>query len=190
MLIGPHRRQALKDVFVGTTAERAVRTSRRPILMANGVASGPYRQALVAVDFSQCSRDTLGVIQHLGLEQLMAISVVHVFDASETSVMKRSAVGDEHLQDYLEEEQQRALLALDGFLAEAHFKPIQRLVKHNDSSTAHVIHEAAREISADLLVVGTHGRTGIAKFLLGSVAQEVLRSATFDVLVARHFASS
>lgn len=37
IVIGPHRRQALKDVFVGTTAERTIREATCPILMANGV---------------------------------------------------------------------------------------------------------------------------------------------------------
>ena len=41
---------------------------------------------------------------------------------------------------------------------------------------------AAEEVSADLIVVGTHGRTGIASFLLGSVAQGVLHAADRDVL--------
>lgn len=41
---------------------------------------------------------------------------------------------------------------------------------------------ARRELSTDLVVVGTHGRTGITKLLLGSVAEEVLRTAERDVL--------
>lgn len=48
-----------------------------------------------------------------------------------------------------------------------------------------VLAAAATEQHADLVVVGTHGRTGISRFLLGSVAQATVRHATCDVLVVR-----
>jgi len=56
IVIGPHRRQILKDVFTGTTAERIIRQSVRPVLMVNGTPAGTYRNILVATDMSACSR--------------------------------------------------------------------------------------------------------------------------------------
>ncbi len=50
---------------------------------------------------------------------------------------------------------------------------------------AEVLAAAALEYKAELIVVGTHGRTGISRFLLGSVATETLRHAPCDVLVCR-----
>jgi nucleotide-binding universal stress UspA family protein len=47
------------------------------------------------------------------------------------------------------------------------------------------LHRAAEELAADLIVVGTHGRTGLRWFMLGSVAEHVVRSSSVDVLVAR-----
>lgn len=48
-----------------------------------------------------------------------------------------------------------------------------------------VVIEAAEELNVDLIVTGTHGRTGIKRFLLGSVAEKIVRSAKTSVLVAR-----
>lgn len=48
-----------------------------------------------------------------------------------------------------------------------------------------VIKAVAREIGADLIVMGTHGRRGLERFFLGSVAEEVVRGAPCSVLVAR-----
>ncbi|MCS6915011.1 MAG: universal stress protein [Myxococcales bacterium] len=45
--------------------------------------------------------------------------------------------------------------------------------------------EAAEEMGADLLVLGTHGRSGVAHFLLGSVAEKVVRTAPCPVLTVR-----
>ncbi|MFO0675858.1 MAG: universal stress protein [Polyangiaceae bacterium] len=48
-----------------------------------------------------------------------------------------------------------------------------------------MIHEVAAEIGADLIVMGTHGRRGIARALLGSVAENVVRMADRPVLTVR-----
>lgn len=52
-----------------------------------------------------------------------------------------------------------------------------------------VIEEAARDLKADLICVGTHGRTGLAHLLLGSVAERVVRHAPCPVLVVRPIAA-
>jgi universal stress protein A len=57
------------------------------------------------------------------------------------------------------------------------------IVRHGKAS--HQIVEMAKEIEADLIVVGNHGKTGLAKALLGSVAEAVVRSASCSVLVAK-----
>lgn len=182
LIIGPHRRQVLKDVFVGTTAERTIRASDRPVLMANGIPVGPYRHILVAVDLSECSGDAVHAVQNLGLEAKAAVSVLHVFDAPAAGLMVRASSTLDQIKDYLADEEERASGELAAFLKELNLKPVRRIMKHNESSVAHTICAAAREASADLIVVGTHGRTGIAKTLLGSVAEELLRSADRDIL--------
>lgn len=182
VMIGPHRRQAFKDVFVGTTAERVVRVSHRPVLMANGVPAGPYRHALVAVDFSPCSADALRAVYSLGIGQSIAVSVVHAFDALGTSVMMRGSVDADRVADYLDGEQESASRKLDTFLSDTGIEPVGRFVRKVDTSAANAIADAALEASADLIVVGTKGRSGLANLLLGSVAQQVLRTATLDVL--------
>ncbi len=53
-----------------------------------------------------------------------------------------------------------------------------------------VINDVAEEIGADLVVVGTHGRTGLAHALLGSTAEHILRAATLPVLVVRTHAET
>lgn len=50
---------------------------------------------------------------------------------------------------------------------------------------AHELRTVAREVGAELIVLGTHGRRGLSRLLLGSVAEEVLRHAECPVLIAR-----
>jgi nucleotide-binding universal stress UspA family protein len=182
LIIGPHRRQVLKDVFVGTTAERTIRASDRPGLMANGIPAGPYRHILVAVDLSECSGDAAHAVQNLGLEANAAVSVVHIFDAPASGLMHRAFSTKDKIKDYLADEEERASGELAAFLKDFNLKPVQRILKHDGSSVAHTICATARETSADLIVTGTRGRTGIARTLLGSVAEEILRNSERDVL--------
>lgn len=182
LVMGPHRRQALKDVFVGTTAERTIRASRKPVLMANGVPAGFYSHALVATDLSACSANAVRTVLTFSLQKETSVSVVHVFEAPGSGHMARASMTDAQIKDYVADEKDRAAAELRIFLRDANFSPMHQLVKLNETSIVTTIHEVAQEIAADLIVVGTHGRTGITKLLLGSVAEEVLRSATSDVL--------
>jgi len=182
LIIGPHRRQVLKDVFVGTTAERTIRASERPVLMANGVPAGPYRRILLAVDLSGCSGDAVHAVQNLGLNAKAAVSVVHIFDAPASGLMYWSSSDEDRIKDYLAQEEERASGELAAFLTDFNLGPVQQILRPDETSVAHIICATAREASADLIVVGTRGRTGIAKTLLGSVAAEVLRSSDRDVL--------
>lgn len=182
LVIGPHRHQGLTDVFVGTTAERAIRTSRRPVLMASGVPAAFYRHVLVAVDLSDCSGEAVRAVTALGLDKPAAVSFVHVFDAPAKGHMTLGAASDDEISDYLAREEGRAAGELAVFLRGLEIPWGRQLVKLNEGSVANAICAAARDVSADLIIVCTHGRTGITKLLLGSVAEDVLHVADQDVL--------
>jgi len=62
-------------------------------------------------------------------------------------------------------------------------RPVKRILKHGRAP--HVITKTTKRLRADLVAVGTTGRTGLPYILLGSVAEHVLRETRCDVLVAR-----
>ena len=82
LVLGPHRRQVLRDVFIGTTAERVLRTSRIPVLLANGVPAGRYRKVLIATDLSDYSYVAAATAHQLGLLAAVDIIALHVMDPS------------------------------------------------------------------------------------------------------------
>lgn len=183
LVIGPHRRRLLRDVFVGTTAERTIRASNKPVLMANGVPGGPYRHILIAVDLSECSADAVRAVQGLGLARRAKISVLHIYEAPHTGHMVRASLTKDEIKGYMKDEEKRADAVLSTFLRSLDLEPDNRLLELALTSTADCIHAAASEVAADLVVVGTRGHGGMTKFLLGSVAEGVLRIvADRDVL--------
>jgi len=183
LVLGPHRRRVLKDVFVGTTAERTIRSSSRPVLMANSTPAGGYRHILVAVDFSDCSADAIRTVLSLGLRRHAIVSVVHTFNAPATGLMLRASMSEDQVKEYLLDEEKRATDELQAFLTDLDFNPDRQIVMRNLVSVASAVSAVAREISADLIVAGTHGRTGIKKHFLGSIAEEILKTSDHDVLL-------
>jgi len=181
LLLGPHRRQALRDIFAGTTAERVIRAARRPVVMANAVPASPWRHLLVALDLSAPSGEALKTVGELGLGEAK-VSVVHVFDAPGSGLITRAAMSADQREAYLAAEEARAGEALDRFLEGSDVPPPRRILHCHETSVARHIQAAAHEISADLIVLGTRGRGALATVLLGSVVEEVLRTAELDVM--------
>ena len=72
---------------------------------------------------------------------------------------------------------------LAGFIAALDVDPKPTALRVKEGRAAGVIVDAADETGADIVVVGTHGRTGIAKFLLGSVTEEIMWRLERDILV-------
>lgn len=182
IVVGPHRRQVLRDVFVGTTAERTIRNSALPVLMANAVPAGPYRRVLVAVDLSPASADALAAVRRLGLDRGCAVWALHVFEAPAMRALSRASAAEVDIGDYREEERRRAAGDLAAFLKEADFAPARQLVELNETTVATAICQTGARLGVDLVVLGTRGRSGLRKALLGSVAEEVLRGTDRDVL--------
>ncbi|MBS3824525.1 MAG: universal stress protein [Wenzhouxiangellaceae bacterium] len=181
LVLGAYRRRLLQDTFVGTTAERAIRRSPRPVLMVNAEARDPYTHVLAAVDLSEHSARALRTMATLGLNRDAAVSVAYAFDAPGTGFLTLGTMSKAEIRSYLAEEQALAARELDAFLAKANFGRVQRIVRQIESTDVAAIGAIATELAADLLVIGAG--SGHARMLLGSTALELLATSSRDVLI-------
>ncbi|HUG62821.1 MAG TPA: universal stress protein [Methylomirabilota bacterium] len=182
VVIGPHRRKSLRDVFVGTTAERTISRTPAPVLMANGVPAKPYGRMAVATEFSAGSDAALAAAVRLGLVDPAATAVVHVLDAPAEGLVSLAGGGASR-DEYVAEEEARAQADLAAFVGRHALAIDDRRVRVNRSSASAEILDVAKEAGADLLVLGREGRSALDRLVLGSVVGEVLRRAEMDVLV-------
>lgn len=182
IVIGPHRRQLLRDILVGTTAERTIRTADRPVLMANGVPTGSYRRALAASDLSAYSEITIHNAKSLGLLARLNASLLHVFSVPGTALMNRVLLSDDEIQSYIAGERKRANEEVMSFMDRIKGDEMSTILKPATANIAETICATASELSAELIVIGTCGRSVIARALMGSVTEGVLRSSDRDVL--------
>jgi nucleotide-binding universal stress UspA family protein len=137
----------------------------------------PFRTILVAVDFSERSKEAFRVACALAEPTRTRMFVLHVLDQPITfdemgmpiSLLGGDTTLHETVRDRLRD-------------AYAPNQPIDVEFRVREGAAAEEILRAASEIGADLIVLSTHGRTGLHRLLAGSVAEAVLRRATCPVL--------
>lgn len=182
VVLGPHRRRPIGDMFAGTTVERVVRTSSRPVLVAIATPARDYRNVLLAIDLSEGAAQAAAAAARLGLLDEARTSVIHAFTAPAQNLMLQASTTSRALRDYIEGRRAKAEQALARFLKRRKIAVQNRLVELVETSPAALIGKCARKLEADLVVVGTTGRTGLRRLLIGSVAAELLGGSTTDVL--------
>ena len=143
-----------------------------------------YRRILCPVDTSECSERALSEALSLAQRFDASVEILHVYHVPayvQPSVLVWASVGPRPLWEVAEEQ---ARSELEGFLSR------MSLLDRGRTSTALevgdpaiTIAERARRDNHDLIVMGTHGRTGARRLVLGSVAERVVRLASCPVLV-------
>jgi nucleotide-binding universal stress UspA family protein len=182
LVVGVRKRAALTDLLIGSTAERVLRKASVPVLLARRALPDKPKSILAPTDFSEGSRPALLEAIALARRWGARLSILHVIEPIVQSYAWATdlAGGEMYVVEPADlEPEWKALidgLPLDGVTWE------QQTIK-GEVSTA--ITGAATSLSSDLIVMGTHGRTGLAHALLGSVAEGVARAADTSVLTVR-----
>jgi nucleotide-binding universal stress UspA family protein len=176
LVLAPTRRAGAAGVVLGTTASRVLRASTVPLLvLREPLAEHAPRRVLLPTDLSEHSAHALPRAAELAaaLADPETPMLFPLFvSASEVDTGPFALVTSQVEQAEAE---------LDAFLASIPAATLQGTVRVG--SPAHVILDVAREWDADLVVLGTHGRRGLPRFFLGSVAETVLRKAPCSALV-------
>lgn len=182
MVLGTHRRSPIRDVFVGGTSEQLIRLSRRPALVVSNAPAAPYQRMLAAVDFSDRSRQAVeyaaNLLPHVALEMLHVYAMSYTGLANLSQDPADSAKAEQHLRNMVASDKQRFLAALDA-------PNVPKEVTIRAGNVLTVIPDEIASRAADLLVVGTHSRRGVARAVLGSVAAKLTQNPACDVLVVR-----
>jgi nucleotide-binding universal stress UspA family protein len=144
------------------------------------------QRILVPVDYSDCSQAALEAAGQIAAAFGATLDVIHVWDRP-TYVSEELKVRTEgQVRTLLDMIRENAEAEMTEFLAKvslpASVQHSHRLVSGNPSAT--VLHELS-EGKYDLLVVGTHGRTGLRHLMLGSVAETLVRLSPVPVLTIR-----
>jgi nucleotide-binding universal stress UspA family protein len=140
-----------------------------------------FRNILVPVDGSEPSKSAVTFALRMAREERAAVTFAHAVEVTRIIAMtSTSAIGPQYALD-------AALQAGREILADAQAQADDAKVKARtellEGDCVNCLLDLAERVKADLIVVGSHGRAGISRALLGSVAEGILRRATIPVLV-------
>lgn len=183
LIVGSHRTRPFHDLFLGTTVDRILRRSLRPVLMAKATPAGPHHRALFASDMSEGCINAIRRAGELGLLADAHLMAIHVFAAPGQELMLHASASTKEVLAYVESERTRATSKLEAWLEVNGLEPEVTFAELAEVATAETIADCAEETKTDLIVIGTQARSSLKRFVLGSVAQGVLRAARCDVLV-------
>jgi nucleotide-binding universal stress UspA family protein len=189
IVMGTRGLTGLKHVLLGSVAARVVREAACPVMTlkaddehgAGAETSARFQRILVPVDFSPGSDAALA----LALRIAPAGCELHLLHATDVLAMVTPAYGLAVPPGLLDD----ARAAATGRLAPA----AERVRNAGHPVTTHVsigpaaesILDTTRRVAADLIVMGTHGRTGLRRFVLGSVAARTVQHAQCPVLTTK-----
>lgn len=186
-----HGRSGLGRWVLGSVAEKVLQGASRPLLLvrarahAAGDANLSYRTIVVPLDGSQFAEQALGQAQAIAATTgaaLVLVAVIPVLDdmaLAEVGIVPAWAEAER--QDEIEQRSRylagvAARLEAEGFTVRPHVV--------GGTPAEEILHASAAE-HADLIVMATHGHTGVQRLWIGSVATKVVRSADGPVLLVR-----
>lgn len=183
LVVGSHGATGLARALLGSVADKVIRYAHCPVLIARPRTQ--TRRILVATDLSVPSFPAVAAAVHEARRTDAALTVLHCMETA-TSIHGFEWGGmwpreKEHDEKH-EQLRRKADSSLADVLARYEMTGERRVVA---GSPAAAIVSACDEIRPDLLVVGTRGRTGLRRVMLGSVAESVSRLAPCSVLIVR-----
>jgi len=189
IVMGTHGKKAISHFFLGSVAEHVVRHSPCPVLTIreDNIASGrinEYHNILLPVDFSQGSINAVKYAVSFAREYDATLHILHVieqrlhpsfYSAGQVSIF--NLVPDLH---------QRSLEATKDFINEHIKVSVNSQHYIRDGIPYREIIKCVNELNIDMIVIATHGLSGIEHFLMGSTAEKVIRKAKCPVLSVKN----
>ncbi len=188
IVMGTHGRKGFEHLLLGSIAEGVLRSCSIPVMTVRDGAreshtGWPFERILVAVDDSGPAEAAAAVALAFGERQNTRLIFCTVIAADPPADLSTSYTYD--ARAFREELQLAAKRLIDPLKiwADEHHIAAETLVVEGDAVTE--IQRAAEAARADLVIVGSHGRRGLRRLCMGSVAETLVRSSAVPVLVVR-----
>ncbi|RKT60666.1 nucleotide-binding universal stress UspA family protein [Azonexus fungiphilus] len=145
-----------------------------------------YKNILVAIDDSDTSRCALNEALHIARSSKAKLYICHVADETLMAMHGRTFTTSLNIDNALQAIANAGRKLLDDALAEATDIDAESvLLEARNRRVSETIADKAGELGVDLIIIGRHGRRGLATLILGSVAEQLARIASASVLLVR-----
>ena len=190
IVMGTHGRRGVRRLLLGSVAEEVVRVSRCPVLTVRQQSEAPLKHVeigsiLVPIDFSIHSRNALSYATELARLFKSRLDLIHVVE--ETLHPAFYGITVQSIYDVHPDIEERALAQMRRLVDGA---DVPATFEARPGSAANGIVEYATERGSGLVVMCTHGLTGLDHFIMGSTTERVLRRAPCPVFSVKSFGKS
>jgi nucleotide-binding universal stress UspA family protein len=186
VVTGTRGQSTVKRSLVGSTATRLARKCPCPLWVARPRATSAVRSVLVPVDFSEVSRKAMIHAAALAESTGAALHLLHVYDTDDLrGAPLLPAVTKAEFARYRRQVRRAALNHLEDFRKTLNGMPAKTTVNVRPGIPWQVIRATARRVEADVIVMGSVGRSGVSGLLIGNTAEKVLHSADASVLIVK-----
>lgn len=189
IVLATHGRRGIRRLLVGSVAEEVVRLAARPVLTVRtdgpGEHEGPPREILVPVDFSEHADRGLAYGQALARRTGARLHALHVLPA--TFFPDAYFAEAAEIRAMVKAARERVPEELDRHVRRVLGEDTDVTIHLEAGAPAVTIAAVAEELGIDLLVMASHGRTGLDRMLIGSVAEGVVRRVPCPVLTVKVF---
>lgn len=189
IVMGSHGRRGIQRMLMGSVAEEVVRKAPCPVMTTHDTLERtlelPRRTIIAPVDFSQHSLLAVRNARELAAAIETDIVMVHVLEERLHPAFYNTGMFSQY--DRIPDIEDRATKELKRFFEQAGGPDVPADYYVRRGHAVREITRLAREQSPSLIVMATHGLTGLDHFLLGSVTEKVVRQAESPVLTIKSF---
>lgn len=182
LVLGARGAGFMRRLVLGSTSERLLRRTARPVLVVRQTPHEPYRRALVALDFSPWSARAITLARRVAPHARLLLFSAYQVPFEEK--LRFAGVDAAAIERYRQQARADATQRLHALAAASGLKPSdwESCIVEGDASQR--ILEYEQEKDCDLVVLGKHGQSAAEDLLLGSVSKHVLAEGSTDVLVS------
>lgn len=180
LVLGPRGANPLRNLFIGSTADRLLRASRCPVLVVQHTPIGPYGSVVLPLDEPERAQDAFAAATRWAPDA--AWVGVHAMRVPLESTLRLAGADDDAITRVRARARQEAASRFAS-LEPPKLRQGQWRLSIAEGDPTPVILDEAATARADLIVIGKQGRSAWHEFLLGSVTRRVLATAECDVLV-------
>jgi nucleotide-binding universal stress UspA family protein len=185
IVMGTHGRKGLERALLGSTTDGVLREGTTPVLTVRADMPAPaeafFRKVLLAVDDSDPSDAAVALAAQLAYAAKTTVVICTVYDPAD--VFDSAANAGLDPTPLLDEERAEATTVAQRAYERGGFPKELTTIRVVEGEPAHGIITTARESAVEAIVMGSHGRRGLQRLLLGSVAEHVVRESPCPVLV-------
>lgn len=135
------------------------------------------KQILVPVDFSECTEKALGYAVPFAKQFGATLTLLHVIEPTFMPATEMGVIVDVDTSDEAKQELEKLHAQIEGQVR-------CQIMMRNGMAESEIL-KVARELACDLIILSTHGRTGMERLLLGSTVEKVMRRAGCPIFIVR-----